>query len=210
MNLCLVGWMMVFTGAFIGGVPAGTEFQYTGSVVQQSKTPTGETKTFAVTALTATADDGATQVLWSLEERGAGGWTWPERFGAFVPMPNSKGQPIRVLYTHDGMANPIGIHSPLFEYHEKLNADASWSDGRLEYRVARKRKIKERECWQVEVASNLGRSQTLFIDVASGVLMSMDQRIFMGRGDEFQFKMELQSQKPLSTVDFSNSQAAFD
>lgn len=209
MNHFLVGCLMAVAGTAFGNVPAGTELQYTGSVVQQSKSPTSEPKTFSVTALTATADDGSLQVMWNLEERGAGGWTWPERFGSFAPSGNSKGQSLRVLYSHDGVANPLGVRSPVFEFQDKLQADASWSDGRLEYRVARKRKIKDRDCWQVEVASNLGRSQTLVIDAASGILVSAEQRVFMGRGDEFQLKLELQSQKTLAAADFAKAQTAF-
>ena len=209
MNLFLVGCMMTVAGSALGNVPAGTELQYSGSVIQQSKSPTSEPKTFSVTAVTTTADDGSLQVMWSLEERGAGGWTWPERFGSFTPASTSKGQLIRVLYTHDGVANPIGVRSPVFEFQDKLQADGSWSDGRLEYRVSRKRKIKDRDCWQVEVASNLGRSQTLTIDAASGILVQAEHRVFMGRGDEFQLKLELQSQKALAAADFAKSQTAF-
>ena len=126
-----------------------------------------------------------------------------------APASTSKGQLIRVLYTHDGVANPIGVRSPVFEFQDKLQADGSWSDGRLEYRVSRKRKIKDRDCWQVEVASNLGRSQTLTIDAASGILVQAEHRVFMGRGDEFQLKLELQSQKALAAADFAKSQTAF-
>lgn len=201
---------MALTGAAVSDLPAGTELQYAGTVVQQSKAATSEPKSFSITALTTTADDGSLQVLWNLEERGAGGWAWPERFGAFAPVGNSKGQPIRLLYTHDGLPNPLGVRSPVFEFLDKLQADASWSDGRLEYRVSRKRKVNERDCWQVEVASNIGRSQTLIVDAASGVLLSAEQRVFMGRGDEFQMKMELQTQKSLSAADFAKAQAAFE
>ncbi|MBS0206468.1 MAG: TlpA family protein disulfide reductase [Planctomycetes bacterium] len=208
MNCLLVG--LALAAAAVTELPVGTELQYSGSLTQQSKNPTSEAKTFTVTALSIAAEDGP-QLVWSVEERGSGGWSWPERFGS-IPLAtdnNSKAQPIRVLFTHDGLPHPIGIRSPLFEFQDKLAADANWSDGRLEYRVTRKRKIKDRECWQIEVASNLGRAQTLLIDAASGVLVSNDQRVFMGRGDEFQLKMELQSQKTLAAPDVAKSQAAF-
>lgn len=206
MNCLLVGLVVVVAGA--AELPVGTELQYSGSLTQQSKNPTSEAKTFALTVLSIAAEDGP-QLIWSLEERGSGGWTWPERFGSLPLAANSKGQPIRVLHTHDGLPHPVGIRSPLFEFQDKLMADAAWSDGKLEYRVARKRKVKDRDCWQVEVASNLGRSQTLVIDAASGVLMSVDQRVFLGRGDEFQLKMDLQSQKTLTAADVAKSQKAF-
>ena len=210
MNLLLVGWMVV-AGASAGEVPVGTELQYTGSLTQ-TKTPAGEAKSIAITALVVPAEAGPGHLVWSLEERGAGGWTWPERFGALTlgGANNPKAQPIRVLHTHDGLPHPIGVRAPVFEFQDKLAADAAWSDGRLEYRVARKRKVKDRDCWQVEVASNLGRAQTLVVDAASGVLVSVDQRVFMGRGDEFQLKLDLQSQKTLTAADLGKAQAAFE
>ncbi len=209
MNLLLAGWMMI-AGVSAGELPVGTELQYSGSLTQQSKGPAGEGKTFTVTALALPADSGPSHLVWVLEERGAGGWAWPERFGDLTNGDNSKAQPIRLLHTHDGLPHPIAVRSPLFESLDKLAADASWTDGRLEYRVAKKRKVKDRECWQVEAASNLGRAQTLIIDAATGVLVSAEQRVFMGRGDEFLLKMELQSQKTLSAAETAKAQSAYD
>lgn len=207
MNFLLV---MALAGAVTTELPAGTELQYTGSLTQQSKSPSSEAKNFAISILALPSDDGATQLAWTLEERGAGGWGWPERFGVLTPSgAKTKSQTIRLLHTHDGLPNPVGILSPVFEFQDKLALDASWSDGRHEYRVARKRKVRDRDCWQVEVASNLGRYQTLIIDAASGVVISADQRVFMGRGDEFQLKLELQSQKQLPAADVARAQSAF-
>jgi hypothetical protein len=202
---------MVVSVASVGELPVGTELQYTGTLIP-SKAPAAEEKAITITALVVPSDAGPNHLVWNLEERGAGGWTWPERFGVLTPgaANNPKAQPIRLLHTHDGLPHPIGVRSPLFEFQDKLAADASWSDGRLEYRVAKKRKVKDRDCWQVEVASNLGRAQTLLVDAASGVLVSADQRVFMGRGDEFQLKLDLQTQKTLSAADLAKAQAAFE
>lgn len=206
MNLLMVGCLLV---SATGDLQVGTELQYTGTLTQ-SKSPAGEAKSIALTALVLPNEDGASQLVWSLEERGAGGWTWPERFGAITPAGASKSQQIRVLHTHDGVPHPIGIRSPQFEFKDKLAADASWADGRLEYRVTRKRKVKDHDCWQVETSSNLGRSQTMVVDADTGLLVSLDQRVFMGRGDEFQLKLDLQSQKTLSSADQAKAQTAFE
>ena len=209
-NSLLVGWFVVAAGVSAGEFPAGTELQYTGSLTMQSKSPSGEAKSFSLTALAVTAEDGSTPIVWNLEERGAGGWTWRERFGILASVNNAKTQPIRLLYTHDAIPHPIGIRSPLFEFQDRLVTDGSWTDGKLEYRVARKRKVKDRDCWQIEVTSSLGRAQTLLIDAASGVLVSAEQRVFMGRGDEFQLKMDLQSQKRLAAAEVGSAQSAYE
>lgn len=206
MNLLLVGWLVVSAS---GELPVGTELQYSGTLTQ-TKGSAGESKSISIAVLAIPTEDGASQLAWSLEERGAGGWTWPERFGVVAPAGASKTQPIRLLHTHDGLPHPIGVRSPLFEFRDKLAADVTWADGRLDYRVTRKRKVKDRDCWQVETSSNLGRSQTLVVDAESGVLVSLDQRVFMGRGDEFQLKLDLQSQKNLSGADLAKTQTAFE
>ena len=209
MNLLLVGWLLA-AGTSAGELPIGIELQYSGSLAPQSKVATGESKAFSITALAVAAEDGSSRLVWSLDERGAGGWTWPERFGTLTLATAKNTQPIRLLHLHDAVPYFIGVRSPLFEFQDKLAADATWTDGRLEYKVARKRKVKDRDCWQVEVASNIGRSQTLLIDAANGVLVSVEERVFMGRGDEFQLKMDLQSQKTLAAADLDKAQAAFD
>jgi peroxiredoxin len=209
-NSLLAGCFLLAAGA-VGDVPVGTELQYAGSLTPQTKNNVGEAKTFTVYAVTLPAEDGSVQLAWSLEERGAGGWAWPERFG-LVPLvltEKTKPRPIRLLHTHDELPHPVAVRSPLFEFPDKLELDAAWNDGQFEYRVARKRKVKDRECWQIDVASNLGRAQTLVIDATSGLVVSAEQRVFLGRGDEFQLKMELQSQKSLPAADVSRLQKAF-
>jgi len=212
-NLLWIGCLVASLS--VTEIPIGTELQYTGTLSPQSKSGQGNTgaddKTFAVTAVAISDSDGAPQLAWNLEERGGGSWTWPERFGAIAVAPNGKpNSPVlRLLQTHDAVPHPVAIRSPLFESLDKLAPDASWSDGRLEFRVARKRRVKDRDCWQVEVVSNQGRSQSLLVDASTGILVSLEQRVFMGRGDEYQLKMELQSQKVLSGADVDKTQTAF-
>lgn len=212
MSSLLIGLMLAAASASAADLPAGTELQYAGTLSQQTKAGSSEAKSFSVYAVTIAGEDGAAQIAWHLDERGGGGWAWPERFGLLAPgsSDKTKTRPIRLLHAHDGTQYPLPLRSPLFEFANKLAPEASWSDGRYEYRVARKRKVKDRDCWQIEVASNLGRAQTLVVEAATGVLVSLDERVFMGRGDEFQLKLELQSQKTLPATELNKSRVAFD
>ena len=193
-------------------IPVGTELQYTGSLSQRTKAGATEAKSFSIYAVAIAGEDGTTQIAWSLDERGGGGWTWPERFGILAPgsTDKAKARPIRLLHSHEGTQYPLPLRSPVFEFKDKLAADASWTDGRYEYVATRKRKVKDRDCWQIEVASNQGRAQTIVVETATGILVTLDEKVFMGRGDEFQLKLELQSQKTLPAAELSKSRAAFD
>lgn len=212
MNSLLFGLVLAATSTSVMEVPTGTELQYTGSLSQKSKAGATEAKSFSVHAVTVTGEDGTTQIAWSLEERGGGGWAWPERFGLLAPGSTDKARtrPIRLLHTHEGTQYPLPLRSPVFEFRDKLAAEASWTDGRHEYVVTRKRRVKDRDCWQIEVASNIGRAQTILVEAATGIVVSLDEKVFMGRGDEFQLKLELQSQKSQPTAEHSRSRIAFD
>jgi peroxiredoxin len=212
LNSLLIGLVLATASASAIEVPVGTELQYTGSLSQKTKAGATEAKSFSVYALTITGEDGAARLAWSLDERGGGGWAWPERFGLLAPGSSDKTttRPIRLLHSHEGTQYPLPLRSPVFEFQDKLAADASWTDGRYEYLVTRKRKVKDRDCWQIEVASNIGRAQTIVVEAATGLLVSLDEKVFMGRGDEFQLKLELQSQKTPPADELNKSRAAFD
>lgn len=189
-------------------LPAGTELQYTGTVNQLTKNGVAEVKSFTFYAVAVTAEDGSSQIAFHLEERGGGSWGWTERFG-ILPTgnnPNSKMRSLRVLQTHEDQQYPLTIRSPAFEFRDKLVPQASWTDGRREYVVTRQRKVNEHPCVQIDVSSNLGRIQTLVVEVDTGLLVSLDEKIIIGRGDEFQLKIELKSQTQLGTADLTRFQ----
>jgi hypothetical protein len=208
-NLALVG-LVVWLSA--SDPQVGTELQYTGTVTQQTKDGETEVKSFSLTSVIVAAQDGSPQIAYQTEERGGGSWGWPERFGLLpiTDLATTKFRPIQLLYTHDEQQYPLPIRSPIFEFREKLTPQTSWTDGRQEYVVTRKRSLKSRDCFQVEVSSNLGRKQTLVVEAASGIVMSLDEKIVLGRGDEFRLKMELQSQKQLTAADLAKTRTALE
>lgn len=209
MNIALIGLSVWLTAV---DLPAGTELQYSGTLSHQAKGESAEVKSFTLYALTVTAEDGHPQLAWYSDERGGGSWGWPERLGS-LPLAEAaipKSASIRLLYAHEGQRYPLLVRLPIVEFRDKLTPQNSWTDGRHQYAVTRQRKVKDRDCVQVEVSSNLGRYQTLVIETATGILMLLDERVIIGRGDEFQLKMELQSQNRLSDADLAKSRRALD
>jgi hypothetical protein len=132
-----------------------------------------------------------------IEERGAGGWAWPDRFGqAALPARGDAG--LKVLHTFDGNPYPLPVRSPVFEFPERLAAGAEWTDGRDQYICQRTRDVQGRTVWVVDVSLDRGRRQTLNVDAATGLLVSLEERLFLGRGDPFQMKLTLESQRMMS------------
>ena len=48
------------------------------------------------------------------------------------------------------------------------------------------------------------------IEAGSGILISLDEKVVIGRGDEFRLKMELQSQKQLTAEDLAKTQSSLE
>ncbi len=208
MNMALTGLVMWLA---IVDLPIGTELKYAGTLNQQTPSGVVEAKSFTIDVISLNDDDGNLQWVYHVEERG-GGWGWPERVGM---IPNPKSPAIRsrlmgILLAHEGQQYPVAIRSPLFEFQEKLVPQAAWSDGRRDYVVTRPRKIMNRDCFQIDVSSNLGRSQTLVVEAISGIVISLDERVFVGRGVEFQLKLELQSQTQLADGDLAKNRQVWD
>ena len=209
MNGALIG-LIVWVAA--SDLPAGTELQYAGTVSQQTKNGETEVKSFSLYAVTLIDEKAQHQIAYQLEERGGGNWGWPEQLG-LLPLSDlstSKSRPIQLLQTFEEQQYPLPIRSPIFEFRDKLALQASWTDGQREYVVARKRNLKNREAFQVEVSTKIGRKQTLIVDAATGILLSLDEKVIIGRGDEFRLKMELQSQKQLSDAEIAKNRQPLD
>ena len=209
MNGAMIGLVVCLAGL---DLQAGIELQYAGTLFQQTKSGETEVKAFALYLLTLVDENGKPQIAYQLDERGGGNWGWPEQFGLLPPtdLTPTKLRPIRLLHTHEEQHYFLPVRSPIFEFRDKLAMSASWTDGQREYVVTRKRNLKNREGLQVEVSSNLGRRQTMIVEPATGILLSLDEKVVIGRGDEFQLKMELQSQKQLTESELAKNRRSFD
>lgn len=164
-----------------------------------------EVKQFEVYCVLTPAIARVRDVFYHVDERGTG-WPWPERFGRIAL--DAEGKPaepgsIRLLHDHDGTAAPIEFGVPLFADSSKLKEGASWRDeAGTFYEVSRQRQIGERSCWQVEVNPAQARRATLWIEVGSSLVVAAQKRVFMGRGDEFELRYELDGLRELPAPEF--------
>lgn len=200
----IVGWQTLLAAA----LPDGAQLSYSGTLTKVERDKSAPVKSFQVIGLVI-GEAGNQSLLYQVEERGGGGgWAWPERFGN-LPLSQSGSQAaIQILHTHEGTPNAIPIRRPVFEFPERLKTDENWTDGQLEYVVGRQRKLQGRDCWPIEVASANGRHQSLNVDAGSGVIVTAEQRVFMGRGEEFQLRLELTGEQVLTGDSLSGSRAA--
>ena len=219
--LAISPWMLLTallsSGTDVLGEAPGAELRYSGTLARVTRTATEQPyKKFTLLAVASRQADG-TKLTYLTDERGGGSWAWPERFGTLDL--DAKNKPandatIRLLAEHEGHLNPIALRQPFFEFSEQLSedADGDWVSGQHSYEVAEgTKKIKDRECLVIRVSTNNGRKQRLWVSQADKTLLvAAEQQVFMGRGDEFQLKLELESIKPLDAAALAKIQKPFE
>lgn len=191
---------------------AAVELRYTGQMSKAARAA-AETpvKRFNLYCLVVRGSDGGRKVTFVVNERGGGGWSWPERFGTIALdslfKPVSAGNP-RLLYEYEGNPLTIPLPLPIPEYTAALKAGAKWTSGKEVWEVVRTQKVQDRNCWQVDVSTNFGRKRTLSIDAESPLVVSLEERVFVGQGDEHVLTMQLESLKPLDAEQLARTEAA--
>lgn len=172
------------------------QLKYSGSLVPVGRESSGDAvKTFSVLYLVTKSDNGR-EITFLVNERGGGpGFPWAERFGRL----NLDGEHnpqgalrARLLHDHDGTKYPLPLRLPVFEFTDRLEEGAEWNSGKLAYEVGRKKKVGDRQCWEVHVSTNFGRRKTLYVEVGTPLVVEAEERVFMGQGDQFVLKMELE------------------
>ena len=189
----------LFAGAFDDA--SAIELRYTGALAKASRaadeTPV---KRFSLFCATVREPDASRRIAFFTNERGGGSWAWPERFGEIELDANLKpksARTIRLLYDYEGNPVVIPLPVPLPAYFGTLKAGAKWTEGREHYEVVKTQKIQDRNCWQINVTTNFGRRRTVWVDAETPVIVALEERVFVGQGDEHLLTMQLESTKTL-------------
>lgn len=210
--LATVSQLMLMTaliapGPDIIGDNAALELRYAGTLAKVGRNGAEQPlKKFTLYSVVTKQGDGK-RLAYLTDERGGGSWAWPERFGTLdlnAKNAAANGSTIRVLAEHEGVPHPINLRQPIFEFADKLAEDEEldWTSGQSSYEVAEEtKKVKDRECHIVRVSTNNGRKQRLWISKADKTLLvAAEQQVFMGRGEEFLLKLDLESAKPVDAA----------
>ncbi len=188
------------------------ELRYSGSVAPVGRLSVQPaTKQFTLHTVVSRTDESSIRVQYLLEERGAGGWAWPERFGEWIlEKAGLRGRAPALLYSYNDSEYRIELPWPLFPFPDRLKDGASWEHGEYVYNVLGRRKLEDGgdRVWLVEAIHRRGRHRRFWID-ADGVVRRSEQKVFMGRGDQFLLRMELVSRTPLDEPQAQRWERAF-
>lgn len=149
-----------------------------------------------------------------LDERGRGTPSWPERFGELSFDDQHKASQRgswRLLYQHEAVS-PTGIPLPLplFEKGEELKVGAKWTSGREAFEVVKKKTIEMRDCWQVDVMLNIGHKRSIWVQQGTPLVVAVEERVFVGQGEEYGLKMQLESTKSLEEKEVARLKTPWD
>ncbi len=190
----------VWTAFVMTAIPAGAELQYTGKLERAETQAAAADKTFSLT-ITATAPG---HFAFLVDERGGGGWNWPQRFG-YVDLADDKAVGVRLLHDFEGTPTPLPVRQPFFEFVDRLTPDSQWTAAGGQYSFVRNRTTNGREVAVVEVTLDRGRRQQLQIERSSGLVVALEERLFMGRGDAFRLTMQLEGSRVLEPAELESA-----
>jgi hypothetical protein len=141
--------------------------------------------------------------VFHLEERGGNGASpWPDRFGRIA----SDSRPAQLRHVVDGNPAGVTVRSPLFEFTERLQENAEWTEGTTQYACRQQMRVGNRDVWVVEVTLERGRRQVLQIEADTGVVVNLQERLFLGQGEEHELTLLLEHSERVPADIFDQSQ----
>jgi hypothetical protein len=188
------------------------ELRYTGALSKAARgSDEAPVKRFSLYCLAIRDPSGSRRLAYYVSERGGGSLAWPERFGevtldtALKPV---AGGGIRLLYEYEGIPVAIPLPLPVVDYASSLKSGARWTEGKEAWEVGRTQKMHERNCREVQVSTSFGHKRTLWIDAEAPLAVALEERVFVGQGDEHTLTMQLESKKPLDVDELARESRA--
>lgn len=207
------GWMAVgLLSSLFGAVPTNVEWQYAGTLQRAQQGTEGNTtsKKFSL-AVVAWKTEGDQALAYLTDDRGDGAWAWPERFGVLA-LPGNATNVAKIRHRFDGNDYAIPLRRPVFEFPERLNpaTEAEWTEGRDRYVREGGKQIAGRDCTLIEATLDRGLRQTLAIETSTGLLVQLQERLFLGRGDAFELTLQLEDVRALDAGEAKSAQATME
>jgi hypothetical protein len=172
---------------------SGTQLNYRGSIESRDETMGKPRKAFDLTLWITRADESGAEMLWLVDERGRGEFPWTERFGR-VPLDaawRSNATGPAVLYDRGDGRNAVALPLPFLAAGKPLAAGLEFKEGNLDFHVDKAGKVADQPTWQVSVRDPFGPKRTLWVDQHCPLALALTERLTMGRGEEYQLRLEL-------------------
>jgi hypothetical protein len=178
----------------------GTQLNFRGAVEAAAEGPGKGGKAFDLTLWITQKSETGAEIFWLVDERGRGEFPWSERFGrvGVDSRWRTAAAGPALLYDRGDGRSVVPIPLPFLLSEKPLAADAGFSDGKLEFHVERATKAADKPAWKVSVRDAFGPKRMLSVDQHSPLVLATSERVIMGRGEEYQLKLEWLSGEQLA------------
>lgn len=192
------------------GVPSGTVVEYEGRLVAAKGEPADTQKLFELTLLVTQAPSGR-QLFWVTDEAGRGGFHWTERLGRLEldGQGNFSGQDPALAYRREEGDAVIRLLPGFLGATPELRLGARWKRGKLQSTVVGATKTGGKDCWRVEVRSPFGRKRSVLIEKTTGLIVALDEVVFMGQGEQHELRFRLKKTRRLDSKAMARTVDAF-
>lgn len=206
----------VGASAYAGStLETGIQLSYRGTVAKldEQRNPGEPEKTFDLTLLVSRADEAGYELYWIVQELGRGAWSWPEVFGkvsldADFQIHGPPGPSL--LFERDEGSSVVALPMPFLAAEGTFAAGTKWTRNDLNYEVEGRDEIGDRPAWRVQVSNNFGRKRAIWAEDATAWLRGVDERVFMGKGEEYRLEMRLVTVETLPAGEFEQFATDFE
>ncbi len=179
---------------------AGTQLSFRGGVEAVAAEQGKGGKAFDLTLWITQKSETGAEIVWLVDERGRGEFPWSERFGRVSVdgawRTGAAGPAL--LYDRGEGRSVVPIPLPFLVSDKPLTVDAAFSEGKLEFHVDKAGKSADKPTWKISVRDPFGPKRTLSVDQHSPLVLALNERVIMGRGEEYQLKLEFVGAEPLA------------
>lgn len=174
--------------------PPPTLIRYTAALSETTSNGNSQpVREFEIRCLVLPQSSGYPSVLYLIEDSGEE-QPWFERFGQVKFDPQGQPSPRLAMHRHinSGHSSWIGLRFGHFPGHDKLQPGAEWTEGQLTYHLQPDKVVNTQPCWQLEINAPQSRRTVLSIQKTDGAILAAQQRYFVGMGERFDIKLQLE------------------
>jgi peroxiredoxin len=192
---------------------AGSLATWEGEMVADRPDDNVGAKTMALTVLVASSDADSTTYLWTLSDKGRGGFPWTRRFDQWRVSRDGRtlrGAGPAVLFDHGEGMGEAAISLLFAQPAGELQEGAAWTQGRMEFSVAEAATLDDRETWRIEVRGPTGQKGELWLDREHGLPVAVRERLTVGQGKPYTVRLKLKNLETASPERQVKMAAAFE
>ena len=166
-------------------------YLYEGTMIADKGEAEVTTKKIKLAVLQTSADGQSGRSYWVVSENGRGELSWPMRFGAadwsstdsrglFVGVDAIRGPAVLYQFEEE-RTGFVPIAMPRLNGTE-IKADESWKQGAVTYRVIEEEAVGGIPAWRIVGFTNIGVKRTIWVSKSGTQVLSLNERVVLGRG----------------------------